>query len=151
MRKNPVILITLLAVTTILLSACSSASTSPDNLASTSWSLVSYSTTISQSPSVSGGLFPAVVDVETSLDFGKDGIVSGRLGCNQFSGDYSIKGDTIIFGMIAATEMACPEPQMAQESAAFQVMNGTVRFDINSELLTIYSADESVSLTLSRK
>jgi len=39
----------------------------------------------------------------------KDRRVTGTGGCNQFSGSYEIEGDTIKFGALATTMMACPE------------------------------------------
>jgi heat shock protein HslJ len=142
LRKILLVIIPLLVSSALLLTACSSDSAS-SNLAGTSWKLVSYGPADDQTP--------AAGDVETSLDFGKDGKVSGRLGCNQFSGDYSLKDGKIVFGMIAATLMACPEPQMTQEGTAFQVMNGTVGYEINGKTLTISAADNTVILTLSSK
>ena len=38
---------------------------------------------------------------------------------------------------LASTLMACSEPLMAQEGIVFQVLNGTVSFEIKGETLTI--------------
>lgn len=142
MHKITLLLITILAASGILLSACNSNGT-PADLAGTSWKLVSYGPADSQTPAAAG--------VETSLNFDKDGQVNGNLGCNEFAGDYSLKDGKIIFGMLAATEMACPDPQMTQESTAYQVMNGTVLYEVKGETLIIYAADKTVAITLSRK
>ena len=80
---------------------------------------------------------PAVPDVEAVLNLSADGQVSGSLGCNRFGGDYKQKGSQIEFGSLAATLMACPEPQMLQEGAGFKIMAGSVDYKIEGRTLTI--------------
>ena len=46
-----------------------------------------------------------------------DGSASGFGGCNTFSGDYELDGDSITIGPIASTMMACEEAKSAAESA----------------------------------
>jgi heat shock protein HslJ/uncharacterized membrane protein len=60
-----------------------------------------------------GSLVPegAVVTIE----FGKEGRVSGRSGCNRFNGGYTLTGEGLSFGPLRVTRMACPEPQMETE------------------------------------
>lgn len=135
MHKITLFLITFLALTGLLLSACSP-SESQATLAGTSWKLVSYGLATNQTPAITG--------VETTLTFSKDGQVSGSFGCNQFSGNYSLKDGKITFGALATTMMACADPQMIQESTTFKVMTGTVNFEVNGKALTITAADNSV-------
>jgi putative lipoprotein len=84
------------------------------------------------------------------VDFCGDGRVSGKLGCNSFSGNYEVKDKRIVFSSMVSTLMACPEPQMKQEITAFQVMTGTVRFQVEGDRLTIYDASGASAITLSR-
>ena len=140
MKKHLLLTIALGLMLTILLSACGAAEPS-DNLAGTSWKLVSYGPVENQTPAAEG--------IDTKVDFGSDGSVSGSMGCNRFSGSFSQKGDTLTFSPIAATEMACPEPQMTQESSAFQVMVETVKFERNENSLTIFSPDGKNKLIFS--
>jgi len=140
MKKYLPLLATLFILSTILLSACGTTDTSA-KLAGTSWKLVSYG--------LVEGQISAVEGIDTQLDFGSDGSVSGSMGCNRFSGSYIQKGDSLTFSPIAATEMACPEPQMTQESSAFQVMVETVIFKLKEDTLTIISADGKSKLVLS--
>jgi heat shock protein HslJ len=44
---------------------------------------------------------------EAYLEFQAGGRVSGSDGCNTLTGTYSLKGDRITFGQMAATQMAC--------------------------------------------
>ena len=118
----------------MVLSACSSAAS---GLTNTTWKLVSYGP--ADKPT------PAVPSVDTSLVFEDNGKVSGTMGCNQFGGEYKVKGDQITFGPLAATLMACPEPIMNQESAVLGILSGTVTYKADGSLLTITGADGSVA------
>ena len=141
MNKVTLTIITFLIVSGLVLSACTSNVTSV-SLPGTTWKLVSYGTVGNQTPSAPG--------IETSLAFGTDGQVSGNLGCNSFSGDYEVKDGNIVFGPLASTLMACPDPQMTQEGTAFQVLTGTVRFELTGSTLTIYDASGMLVLNLSQ-
>jgi heat shock protein HslJ len=120
----------------LVLSACATNSAS---LTGNSWKLVSYGPVTGQ--------VPAVANVETSLTFGTDGKISGKLGCNSMGGDYTVDGGNITFKNVYATEMACPDPQMAQESIAFMVLQNMTTFKIDGSTLTINSTDGKYTLT----
>lgn len=115
----------------LLLSACTSGSTT-QTLGDTNWKLVSYGP--------ANGQIPAADGIETSIKFAADGKVSGNLGCNGFGGDYEQDGTRLVFGPLMSTLMACPEPQMSQESAALSILNGTVDFLLEGDSLTITGA-----------
>ena len=125
----------------MFLTACTSEETSV-GLKGTSWRLVSYGP--------DGKQTPAAADIQTRLDFGKDGQVSGKLGCNDFSGNYVVIGRKVVFASMISSLMACADPLMTQESTAFHVMNGTVRFKIEGITLTIYDASGDSAITLSK-
>ncbi|WP_333821534.1 META domain-containing protein [Pinisolibacter sp.] len=65
---------------------------------------------------------PVARGVETTLDLDLDGNVSGHGGCNRYGGTASAEGDTIRFGMMQSTRMACPAPEMHQESRFHQAL-----------------------------
>jgi heat shock protein HslJ len=54
---------------------------------------------------IGGAVIPA--DVEVTAAFGDDGRISGRGGCNRYSGSFTVTGSRIAFGPIMATRMAC--------------------------------------------
>jgi heat shock protein HslJ len=138
MNKITLIILTLLVASGLLLSACASQGT-PASLTGTSWKLVSYGPFGNQTPATSG--------IDTNLDFGKDGTVNGNLGCNSFSGNYQVTNGRIVFSMMISTMMACPGPQMSQEGIGLKIMNGTVRYTIAGNQLTIYSASGDNAIT----
>ena len=122
-----------------LLLALSACATNSASLTGNSWKLVSYG-------SVTGQV-PAVANVETSLTFGTDGKISGKLGCNSMGGDYAVADGNITFNKVYATEMACPDPQMGQEGIAFLVLQNMTTFKIDGSTLTINSTDGKYTLT----
>jgi heat shock protein HslJ len=46
---------------------------------------------------------------QATLSFGEAGSVHGNGSCNRFMGPVTIENDSISFGALAATRMACPE------------------------------------------
>ncbi len=135
MKKTPLFLLILFLP---VLAACAPGGAAV-LLTGTSWRLVSYGPASAPKP--------AMPDVETNLTFRPDGKLTGNMGCNGFGGDYTIQGEKITFGPIAATLMACSDPQMAQEGAAFQVLKDTASFKLDGGTLTITSADGNTVLT----
>ncbi|NWG15022.1 MAG: META domain-containing protein [Chloroflexi bacterium] len=94
-------------------------------LAGTSWQLESLA-----GAAVSDGLI--------TLEFGRDGRVSGSGGCNRYNGGYAVEGDAITFGQVAATLMACADGgTMEQEAAYFAALASATMFELTAEWLTI--------------
>ena len=68
-----------------------------------------------------------------TLTFTADGHVNGNGGCNGFGGDFTREGDTLTFGQIVHTMMACTRPGlsyeqvMGQEHRFLSALNGAVR------------------------
>lgn len=62
------------------------------------------------------GRRPVLPDAPITLMFGSDGKVTGRSGCNQFSGNYQLTGTTLkVFPQLIGTRMACATQIMEQE------------------------------------
>lgn len=141
MKKVTTFLIILSVVGLLVLAACSPAA-GGNPLAGTSWELTSYGPASAPQP--------AALGVDTSLNFGADGQMGGSLGCNSIGGDYSVSGQSITFGPLFMTEMACEEPQMTQESDAMKVLNGTVGFTVTDNTLIITSTDGSSILNFTK-
>jgi heat shock protein HslJ len=141
MRKTFLLMI----VCSALVAACAAPADgggSGTSLAGTTWRLASYGPVSATQT--------AAQDVDTSLAFGSDGKVSGNMGCNGFSGDYTQADNTLTFGPIMRTLMACEGQRMEQEDAAMQVLMDTATFTLDGDTLTIFSADGSMLLELTR-
>lgn len=103
---------------------CGGRNLPPESLNDTAWTIIMMDQ------------LPALLGIPTSLRFA-DGRVSGSGGCNSFGGAYVIKGSVIIFGELVATEMACAEKQMAQESKLFSLLRGEVntRYTVEGDMI----------------
>jgi heat shock protein HslJ len=65
--------------------------------------------------------------------------VQGSTGCNMFAGIFKENGETLRFGRLATTRMACKEG-MAQEQAFLRALEATVKWRILAEGLELYGA-----------
>lgn len=79
--------------------------------------------------------------VEATLVF-SNGEVQVNSGCNTGSGPATISEDTITFGPIATTRMACDDATMEAEGAILVVLQGEVNYVIESTSLAL-TGDES--------
>lgn len=96
----------------------------PASLAGSTWKLTDL-----------GGK-PALADVDATLSFGEDAMVAGRGSCNRYSGPVDVSGDSISFGALASTRMACPDAVNRQEDRFFAALSDAYRWEIvNSDLL----------------
>lgn len=66
-----------------------------------------------------------------------DGRIEGFGGCNHFTGAYTLDGDRLAIGSLAATMMACPRATMALETAVTRVLAGSLRVDVGERTLTL--------------
>jgi heat shock protein HslJ len=118
--KNRVSSLSLIMILGLILASCSqSRNTLSAKLEGKRWELE----TIRKSIPISGRVI--------SIEF-QDGEVDGSSGCNSYSGGYGTKGNGIIFGMLASTEMACMDPEglMDQEQDYLSFLSEVVAFSI---------------------
>jgi heat shock protein HslJ len=73
--------------------------------------------------------------------------VAVEAGCNTGSGPYTVEGDTITFGPIALTMMACPDDQMALETAVLTVLQGKATYTIDANTLRLVNGSNGLHLT----
>lgn len=100
------------------------------DLANTSWQLVSFGPT--------GALIPMIAGSTISLAFSADGQATGNGGCNTYGGSYTVQGDTLVFGEIVSTLMACADQTVTdQEQQYLQALHTANRFEITADTLTI--------------
>lgn len=72
-----------------------------------------------------------------TLDFAAPDAVGGQGACNRYRGSWRFEGERLVFGQMASTMMACPEPAMAQEQALHRLLNAARghRFDETGALV----------------
>jgi len=94
-----------------------------------------------------------VIDrLQTVLEIGDDGRISGTGGCNRMTGKATVSGDRITFGPIASTNMACTPAVMNQESKFFTALRNvrTCRIDPMRRKLALLDATDKPLVVLSR-
>ena len=74
-----------------------------------------------------------------------DGKVAYK-GCNSGSGSATIGKETITFGPIATTRMACPEPAMDLEQFVLGVLTGEVTANVDADVLHLLGAGGGLDL-----
>jgi putative lipoprotein len=82
----------------------------------------------------------AADQVRSTITFGADGNVSGAGGVNRFFGGYRVVGHVVEFGQLASTLMAGPPEAMEQEQRFLAALDGTQRFVVDGDVLTIGDA-----------
>jgi heat shock protein HslJ len=76
---------------------------------------------------------------EAHLSFQPAGRVTGSDGCNKLSGTYTLTADTIAFGQVVSTQMACVDT--ADTDRAFQAaLRSTTRWKIAGDRLELLDA-----------
>jgi heat shock protein HslJ len=92
-------------------------------------------------------------DVATSIPAGgsapslvfEDGTVAVDTGCNTGSGPARVLGDTVTFGPIAMTRMACTDPvATAAEPQVLVVLRGTATTRIEGDVLTLRNGSDGL-------
>jgi heat shock protein HslJ/mannose-6-phosphate isomerase-like protein (cupin superfamily) len=80
---------------------------------------------------------------QPSLTFVAGGRVSGTDGCNRIQATYTVTGDRIAFGPIAATRMACPG--MESLAGRFEAaLKGAQRWRLVSGRLQLFGQDDAL-------
>jgi heat shock protein HslJ len=94
----------------------------------------------------------ALPNVEATLEFPEAGKVGGRASCNRFFGTVEISGQSIKFGPLAATKMACADDAAnAQEKKYLEALQAAERFAFDGPSLLIYSKGMEKPLRFARK
>ncbi len=83
-----------------------------------------------------------LADTTITLEFDEEGRAFGSSGCNSYGGSFTVEDDTLAFGMMTSTMMACLQDNiMQQEQAYLQALNATVRYEIFGNRLIIVYGD----------
>lgn len=136
----------LIVVLAIALSACAmaaqndQAASSPNalQLAGTQWKFVK----------LGGHVVPS--GVNATLNFERNGHVSGHAGCNGYGGPWEASDGALHFGGMISTKMACLEPAgaMQTERDVFAALRQTARARMQSHRLMLLDANGSALATL---
>ncbi len=92
--------------------------------------------------SLAGEAIPAATGGRPITITFADGRVSGSGGCNRFSGTYTLTGDALQFGPLAATKMACPAMEL--EGRVFAALQAVRRWKVVAGSLELLDASGKV-------
>jgi len=81
---------------------------------------------------------------------GLAGILVVGCSCNRFFGPVRIERESISFGPLASTRMACAEPIGNQESKYLEALRGAEGFALDGATLSIYSKGMQKPLRFAR-
>ncbi|MFE7909540.1 META domain-containing protein [Streptomyces albogriseolus] len=73
------------------------------------------------------------------LTFDEGGTVSGNLGCNQVNAEATVRDGHITLGLPSLTRMMCEDSLMVAEKALTKLFNGTARYAVDGDTLTLTS------------
>jgi heat shock protein HslJ len=86
---------------------------------------------------------PRLDESEITLQFDRDGHVSGSGGCNRYSTTFKTgPSGEITFHAMALTKMACPEEIMAQEDAYLAALASATSYDVGAGQLQLFYGEE---------
>jgi len=103
-------------------------------LAGTDWQLIAFGD--------AGAATPVLTGSTVTLAFSADGQAGGNGGCNSYGSDYTVKGDTVTFGELISTLMACADQNVTeQEQQYLAALSAANRFERTADTLTIWFDD----------
>lgn len=83
----------------------------------------------------------AIEESSPTLQIASDGSVTGSTGCNTFTGTAQISGDTVTFGPLATTRMACAADVAEVERAVLTALDGSTTATVDSDRLRLMNAN----------
>jgi heat shock protein HslJ len=91
-----------------------------------------------------------VVGSKLTADFA-DGAVSGDGGCNRFNGSYTLNGDSIKIGPLAATQRACTDAGIGtQEQQYLAALELASTYAVTGAQLELQRADGGIAVTFTK-
>ncbi len=79
-----------------------------------------------------------IAGAEATLEFCPPGRVGGKGSCNRFTGTVEVTGESIRFGRLGSTMMACAEAVGAQERQYFAALENAERYRVEGSTLLLY-------------
>ncbi len=113
----------------------------PLPLVGTRWKATAYNS--------GGGAMAGVMDGTTiTAVFDEEGKLSGSAGCNDYSSDYTMDGDSLTIGETAKTAQAClDEKVMTQEESYAAALHDIAAYSINNNTLNLHTADGTIAVS----
>ena len=71
------------------------------------------------------------------MSFFANGTIEGFGGCNDFSGSYTVKGDSLTVGPLMSTMMACPDPAGTFETQFMTALQNSTKWSVSAGTLDL--------------
>ena len=110
----------------------------PSALTSTPWALQAFG-----GPDVP---LAALQGKNITIEFNAEGRASGFAGCNTYGGGYTVDGNSLTFGPLISTMMACEPALMTLEQAYLAALAKTASFQITDGQLDLMDANGQMVL-----
>lgn len=81
-------------------------------------------------------------DKVPTIKFDTDGTVNGNAGCNNYRSSFKLEENTLTFGPIMSTKMACPS--LSGETEFTKILSSPVTVTINDNELVLFQNGEEV-------
>jgi putative lipoprotein len=93
-----------------------------------------------------------VIDnAQSTLVFGTDGRVSGRAACNQYGGEVTLNGASMVVDQVFSTKMACTAPAlMEQETRFLEALQATRSYRMDGTKLVLLDGTGTARLRFDR-
>lgn len=92
-----------------------------------------------------------VTGTQVTVEFGKDGSVSGTAGCNRYTSTWQAEGGNLRFTAPASTRMACGAAGvMEQEQAFLRALQTVAKTQFEGDRLDLRTADDALAVALTR-
>jgi putative lipoprotein len=93
-----------------------------------------------------------VIDnAQSTVEFTTDNRVSGRAGCNRYTGGVTIDGKKLKVGQVAATKMACVPALMDQEARFLQALEAARSYELQGTKLRVLDESGKQRLLLDKQ
>jgi hypothetical protein len=108
-----------------------------DPLGGTRWRVLTYT-----DPASPGSLITVLTGTTMTVDFARDGQVSGSAGCNTYTSGYVVQGSLLALTPPTASNKMCTEPQgiMEQEKAFLDLLPTIGSYAMSGSQLTFKNA-----------
>ena len=116
---------------------CGASPAAGSGLEGTLWRLTEYQ-------ALDGNAVPVPQAISASATFAA-GTVSGNAGCNDYTGGYTVDGDKLTIGPLAATKKACGPAETAVETAFLAAMGKVATYAVTGGSLELTDDREARS------
>jgi heat shock protein HslJ len=113
-----------------------------NSLSKTSWDVTGYN-------NGKQAVVSPITGTNLTITFGDDGTISGNSGCNTYSGQYTLSGQSITISPLASTMRACIEPEgVAEQETAFlaSLQQATV-WNLQGNQMSLRNAQDALAVT----